>query len=102
MLPADSAGGWGRGRQHLLDEVRDAIKLRHYSASTAEAYVGWVRAKYWFRGKRHPSTLSEPDCFSVSFELGDERGERLESQSGACCVVIFVLRGAAHQVGLAG
>jgi hypothetical protein len=27
----------------LLDRVRDAIRARHYSIRTEEAYVGWVR-----------------------------------------------------------
>lgn len=27
----------------LLDEVRDAIRTRHYSYRTEEAYVGWIR-----------------------------------------------------------
>lgn len=27
----------------LLDRVRDAIRNRHYSLRTEEAYVGWIR-----------------------------------------------------------
>jgi len=27
----------------LLDQVRNAIRLRHYSIRTEEAYVNWVR-----------------------------------------------------------
>jgi hypothetical protein len=27
----------------LLDRVRDAIRLRHYSPRTGEAYVSWIR-----------------------------------------------------------
>jgi len=33
----------GAGRRRLLDRVRDAIRLRHYSRRTEEAYVGWIR-----------------------------------------------------------
>src|SRR5262249_14371549 len=29
--------------QKLLDRVRSAIRLRHYSPRTEEAYVGWIR-----------------------------------------------------------
>jgi integrase-like protein len=43
-------------RQHqppkLLDRVRIAIRTRHYSLRTEEAYVGWIRRFIFFHGKR--------------------------------------------------
>ena len=27
----------------LLDQVRDAIRLKHYSYRTGQAYVGWIK-----------------------------------------------------------
>ena len=27
----------------LLDRVRDAVRTRHYSRRTEEAYIGWIR-----------------------------------------------------------
>lgn len=27
----------------LLDQVRDAIRLKHYSCRTEQTYVGWIR-----------------------------------------------------------
>ena len=41
----------------LLDRVRLAIRLRHYSRRTEEAYVTWIRRYILFHGKRHPSEL---------------------------------------------
>ena len=41
----------------LLDRVRDAIRTRHYSRRTEEAYVHWIRRYVVFHGKAHPSTL---------------------------------------------
>ena len=40
------------GRPKLLDQVRDAIRTRHYSYRTEEAYVGWIRRFILFHGKR--------------------------------------------------
>lgn len=31
----------------LLDRVREAIRTRHYSYRTEEAYVGWIRRMCW-------------------------------------------------------
>src|SRR5262249_45960905 len=41
----------------LLDRVRDAIRLRHYSPRTEEAYVGWTRRFILFHGVRHPAEM---------------------------------------------
>ena len=41
----------------LLDRVRDAVRMRHYSRRTEEAYVHWIRRYIVFHGKAHPSTL---------------------------------------------
>jgi len=44
----------------LLDQVRQAIRTRHYSPRTEKAYVGWIRRYILFHGKRHPRELRSP------------------------------------------
>jgi hypothetical protein len=41
----------------LLDRVRTAIRTRHYSRRTEEAYVGWIRRFILFHQKRNPSEM---------------------------------------------
>jgi Phage integrase, N-terminal SAM-like domain len=41
----------------LLDRVRVAIRARHYSVRTEEAYAGWIRRFVLFHNKRHPSEM---------------------------------------------
>lgn len=45
----------------LLDQVREAIRVRHYSIRTEEAYVIWTRQFILFHGKRHPLEMGEPE-----------------------------------------
>jgi hypothetical protein len=45
----------------LLDQVRNAIRLKHYSLRTEQAYVHWIRRFILFHGKRHPSEMSEKE-----------------------------------------
>jgi integrase-like protein len=35
----------------LLDQVREAIRMRHYSLRTEEAYVSWIKRFILFHGK---------------------------------------------------
>jgi hypothetical protein len=37
-------------RPRLLDRVRAALRLRHYSRRTEEAYVAWIRRYILFHG----------------------------------------------------
>src|SRR2546426_6994578 len=57
----------------LLTLVRRAIRLRHYSRHTEEAYVAWVRRFVRFAGLRHPASLGEAEVerfLSSLAELG--------------------------------
>ena len=56
----------------LLDRLRAAIRLRHFSRRTEEAYVGWVRRYILFHHKRHPVAMSEAEV-TFLIHLAEER-----------------------------
>ncbi len=41
----------------FLSEIRDAIRVRHYSIRTEQAYLDWIKRFIWFHNKRHPNTM---------------------------------------------
>jgi hypothetical protein len=41
----------------LLDQVREAIRLKHYSLRTEHAYIDWIKRFIIFHGKQHPEML---------------------------------------------
>ena len=45
----------------LLDQVRDALRLKHYSYRTEQAYVGWIKRYIFFYGVRHPAEMGAPE-----------------------------------------
>jgi hypothetical protein len=47
--------------QKLLDQVRDAIRLRHYSYRTEQTYVHWIRRYILFHNKRHPKDIGNAE-----------------------------------------
>ncbi len=57
--PVEAAAGAPKPR--LLDKVREAIRTRHYSYRTEEAYVGWIRRFILFHGKRHPAEMGKAE-----------------------------------------
>ena len=50
----------------LLDQVRDQIRLLHYSYRTEQQYVGWIRRFILFHGRRHPREMGGPRSRGVS------------------------------------
>ncbi len=48
-------------KKKLLDQVRDAIRLKHYSYRTEESYVQWIRRYILFHNKRHPKDMAVPE-----------------------------------------
>ena len=43
----------------LLDQVRNRIRLKHYSLRTEEAYTYWIRFFIRFHGMRHPREMGK-------------------------------------------
>jgi hypothetical protein len=43
----------------LLDQMRDALRARHYSLRTERAYLAWVRRFIYFHHVRHPAEMGE-------------------------------------------
>ena len=75
-----------------MERVRHAIRVRHYSRRTEEAYVTWIRRYIVFHRKRHPSDLSAPDVASFLTHLAVERRVSASTQNQALSAVLFLYR----------
>ena len=76
-------------RPRLLDRVREAIRLRHYSRRTEQAYVAWIRRFIVFHGRRHPRELGEREVTAFLSSLA-VRGVSASTQNQALSAVLFL------------
>ena len=53
----------------LLDQVRQKIRLKHYSIRTEQSYVAWVRRFILFHGKRHPAQMGQAEVEAFLTDL---------------------------------
>lgn len=74
----------------LLDRVREAIRLRHYSRKTEKAYTGWIRRFILFHGKRHPSLMGEAEVTAFLSNLAADRGVSASTQNQALSAILFL------------
>ena len=70
VYPLPSASGSGKPK--LLEQVRQLLRLRHYSLRTEEAYLAWIRRYILFHGKRHPRDLGESDVSAFLSSLATD------------------------------
>jgi len=86
MSPADPT------KPHLLDQVREAIRTRHYSYRTEEAYVGWVKRFIFFHGKRHPAEMGAAEVSQFLSSLATDGHVSASMQNQALAALLFLYR----------
>ncbi len=82
-----------RGNQpRLLDQVREVIRIRHYSIRTEQAYVQWIRRFILFHGKRHPREMGAPELTAFLSDLAAQHNVAASTQNQALHAVLFLYR----------
>jgi len=76
----------------LLDQVREAIRTRHYSLRTEEAYVRWIKRFILFHGKRHPLEMSGQEVSQFLSALAVREKVSASTQHQALNAIVFLYR----------
>jgi integron integrase len=79
-----------RQEPKLLDQVRQAIRTRHYSYRTEKAYVHWVKRFLLFHKKRHPSEMGEGEIAAFLSSLASESQVSASTQNQALNALLFL------------
>jgi integron integrase len=81
----------------LLDQVRDAIRLKHYSIRTEESYVDWIKRYILFHKKRHPKDMGPAEVEAFLTHLAVEGNVAASTQNQALSALLFLYREVLHQ-----
>jgi integron integrase len=76
----------------LLARVRDALRVRHYSIRTEQAYVDWARRFILFHGLRHPERLGAAEVRAFLTYLAVDRLVASPTQNQAKAALLFLYR----------
>src|SRR5690606_25073742 len=79
-------------RRRLRDQVREALRVRHYSARTEKAYSRWIRRFVLLHGTRHPADLGGAEVTAFLSWLAEERKVSPSSQTQGLCALLFLYR----------
>lgn len=84
----------------LMDEVRDALRTRHYSPRTEKAYCHWITRYIRFHNYRHPSEMVEPEINEFLTHLAVNEHVSASTQAQALSSLLFLYRNViGYQVG---
>ena len=76
----------------LLDRMREALRVRHYSYRTEQSYVDWSRRFIVFHGKRHPAEMGAGEVGAFLTYLAAERQVSASTQNQAKAALLFLYR----------
>jgi site-specific recombinase XerD len=76
----------------LLDQVRHAIRLKHYSLRTEEAYLFWIKKYIHFHNLRHPQEMREEEIRQFLTHLAVTQNVAASTQNQAFAALLFLYR----------
>jgi len=76
----------------LLDQVRAAVRVRHLSYRTEQAYVDWIKRFILFHKKRHPNDMDETYIGEFLTFLAVKRNVAASTQNQALSAILFLYR----------
>ena len=76
----------------LLDQVRERLRLKHYSIRTEKSYVDWIKRYILFHDKRHPRDLGATHVERFLTHLAVDRELSASTQNQALAALLFMYR----------
>jgi integron integrase len=86
-----------RREKKLLDRVRDAIRTKHYSIRTEEAYVNWIKRFILFHDKRHPQEMEATEIEEFLTHLAVDKKVAASTQNQALSAILFFYQEVLHK-----
>ncbi len=81
----------------LLDQIRETIKLKHFSIRTEETYIHWIKRFIIFHKKRHPLEMGEQQIREFLSYLARELNVASATQNLAMQSILFLYKDVLHK-----
>ncbi len=81
----------------LSDQVRDAIRLKHYSIRTETAYADRIKRYILFHNKRHPKDMGAAEIEAFLTHPATVRNVSASTQNQAFSALLFLYSHVLHK-----
>jgi integron integrase len=77
-------------KARLFDQVREVMRLKHYSLRTEQTYLEWIKRFIFFHQKRHPREMGALEVKSFLTDLAVRRSVAASTQNQALNALVFL------------
>ena len=88
----DDTASAGTSKPRLLEQVRQSLRVKHYSLRTEEAYLYWIRYFIRFHKKRHPKEMSGKEVEAFLSHLALDRKVSPSTQNQALSAILYLYK----------
>ena len=82
----------GKPKKKLLDQVRDVMRLKHYSLRTERTYCDWIARFIRFHQMRHPGEMREAEMSEFLTHLARSENVSAATQNQALSALLFLYK----------
>ena len=76
----------------LLEQVSDAIRIKHYSLRTEKTYIEWIKRYIIFHKKQHPKDMGAEEIQAFLTHLASDKTVSASTQNQALSAILFLYR----------
>lgn len=76
----------------LMDQVRDTLRLHHYSLRTERSYSQWIKRYIFFHNKRHPNEMGAQEITEFLTFLAVKKRVSASTQNQALSALLFLYK----------
>lgn len=76
----------------LMDKVRDAMRVKHYSIRTEQSYIQWIKRYIFFHNKKHPADMGEAEITAFLTHLAVNKNVTPSTQNQALSALLFLYK----------
>jgi len=91
-MPEDHVTMLEQRPPRLMDQMREALRSRHYSRRTEQAYCMWVERYIRFHKIRHPADMAETEVNTFLTHLAVDQRVSASTQNQALSALLFLYR----------
>ena len=76
----------------LLDQVRETLRVHHYSLRTEQSYLQWIKRYILYHKKRHPREMGQGEVSAYLTHLAVQRKVSASTQNQALSAILFLYK----------
>lgn len=76
----------------LLEQVRELLRVKHYSKRTEKTYLNWIKRFILYHNKRHPVDMGAEEIKAFINDLANNKNVSSSTQNQALQAILFLYK----------